>query len=181
MSQILFLTCGVLNKSGVLPVSYLWSFEWVRCAHCFLPMELWVSQTCSLFLTYGVFPFAEFTLQHQAGMASPSRQGVGVLTADTQPGQCNRLQDNSGHNLVSATGSQSDTVWHSMGAYYYNTSAESRNNKEFIACIQLMWYIWLTIIPMSYACLTIILMSYTRFALIVCSRLSNFAISSPES
>ena len=51
-----------------------------------------MSQTCSLFLTYGVFPFAEFTLQHQAGMASPSRQRVGVLTADTQPGQCNRLQ-----------------------------------------------------------------------------------------
>ena len=124
----LFLTCGVLNKSGVLPVSYLWSFEWVRCAHCFLPMELWVSQTCSLFLTYGVFPFAEFTLQHQAGMASPSRQGVGVLTADTQPGQCNGLQQQqwtqSGqcnglqqqrtHNLVSATGYNNNsrhTTW----------------------------------------------------------------------
>ena len=98
-----------------------------------------VSQTCSLFLTYGVFPFAEFTLQHQAGMASPSRQGVGVLTADTQPGQCNWVTTTVRHNLT-----QSDR----MGAYYYSSSAESRNNKEFIACTQ----------PMSYTCLTILLM-----------------------
>ena len=116
-------------------VSYLWSFKWVRCAHCFLPVEFWISQVCSLFLTYGVlsesdvlivsylwsfewvrhahcFLPMEFSLLQSLHFSTrlawplPPVRGYESWQQTHNLVSATGYNNNSGHNLVSATGSQ---------------------------------------------------------------------------